>query len=177
MKKRIDIGILSVGIILLAAGLYLIGINEDPQGIFRVLPFVCIGLGCGMFGHGMGNIISRQALKGSPEIARQIEIELKDERNIAIGNQAKAKGFDMMTFAFGALMVCFALMEIERLKDYENKHPQMCSLKEINQAGGYTYLLKKSALSIRLMSPRSEASRNKAAESIRKNRKYRKTSS
>ena len=94
MKKRIDIGILSVGIILLAAGLYLIGINENPQGIFRVLPFVCIGLGCGMFGHGMGNIISRQALKGSPEIARQIEIEQKDERNIAIGNQAKAKGFD-----------------------------------------------------------------------------------
>ena len=60
-----------------------------------------------------GNIISRQALKGSPEIARQIEIEQKDERNIAIGNQAKAKGFDMMTFAFGALMICFALMEIE----------------------------------------------------------------
>lgn len=66
---------------------------------------------------------------------------------------------------------------IERLKDYENKHPQMCSLKEINQAGGYTYIIKKTALSIRLMSPRSEASRNKAAESIRKNRKYRKTSS
>ncbi len=66
---------------------------------------------------------------------------------------------------------------IERLKDYENKHPQMCSLKEINQAGGHTYILKKSALSIRLMSPRSEASRNKAAESIRKNRKYRKASS
>ena len=91
----------------------MICINENPQGIFRVLPFVCIGLGCGMFGHGMGNIISRQALKGSPEIARQIEIEQKDERNIAIGNQAKAKGFDMMTFAFGALMICFALMEIE----------------------------------------------------------------
>ena len=113
MKKRMDIGILSVGIIMLVVGLYLIWINENPQGIFRVLPFVCIGLGCGMFGHGMGNIISRQALKGSPEIARQIEIEQKDERNIAIGNQAKAKGFDMMTFAFGALMICFALMEIE----------------------------------------------------------------
>lgn len=66
---------------------------------------------------------------------------------------------------------------IERLKDYGKKHPQMCSLKEINQTGGHTYILKKSALSIRLMSPRSEASRNKAAESIRKNRKYRKTSS
>lgn len=41
------------------------------------------------------------------------EIEEKDERYIAIGNQAKAKGFDMMTFDFGALMICFALMEIE----------------------------------------------------------------
>ena len=30
MKKRMDIGILSVGIILLVVGLYLIGINENP---------------------------------------------------------------------------------------------------------------------------------------------------
>lgn len=66
---------------------------------------------------------------------------------------------------------------IERLKDYGKKRPQMCSLKEINQAGEHTYILKKSALSIRLMSPHSEASRKKKAENIRENRKYRKESS
>lgn len=57
---------------------------------------------------------------------------------------------------------------IERLKGYENKHPQMCSMKEINQKGGHTYIFKKLALSIRLMSPRNEASRNKAAEAYEK---------
>ena len=65
---------------------------------------------------------------------------------------------------------------IERLGNFSKKHPQICWLKDMNQAGGHTYLLKKSALSIRLMAPRSEASRNKAAESMRKNRRYRKTS-
>lgn len=60
----------------------------------------------------MGSIISRKALKGSPEIARQIEIEKKDERNLMLASRAKAKGFDMMTFAFGALIICFALMGI-----------------------------------------------------------------
>lgn len=63
---------------------------------------------------------------------------------------------------------------IERLEMYRKKHPRICRLKEINLAGGYTFLIEKSALSIRLMSPRSEESRNKAADSIRQNRKYRK---
>lgn len=113
MREKRDTGILTVGIVLLAGGLFLLRTTESPEGILRVLPFVCVGLGCGMFGHGMGNIVSRKALKKSPEIVRQIEIEQKDERNIAIANHAKAKGFDMMTFVFGALMICFALMEIE----------------------------------------------------------------
>lgn len=65
---------------------------------------------------------------------------------------------------------------IERLGNFSKKHPQICWLKDRNQAGGHTYLLKKSALSIRLMAPRSETSRNKAAESMRRNRRYRKTS-
>ena len=36
-----------------------------------------------------------------------------DERNVMIGSLAKAKGYDMMTYVFGALMVAFALMGAE----------------------------------------------------------------
>lgn len=113
MKRKTDIWILCIGLILLAAGLYLIRMDSDPEGILRVLPFVFIGFGCGLFGHGMGNIVSQRALKENPELVRQLEIEQNDERNIMIANGAKARAFDMMTFVFGALMVCFALMQID----------------------------------------------------------------
>lgn len=60
-----------------------------------------------------GNAISRKVLKNSPDIARQKEIEKNDERNVMIASRAKAKAFDLMTFVFGALMLSFALMEVD----------------------------------------------------------------
>ena len=41
-----------------------------------------------------------------------MEIEKKDERNIAIANQAKAKAYDAMVPVFGVLMIVFALMNV-----------------------------------------------------------------
>ena len=102
----------AAGLLLLGVGLYLIkGVSISQEII--ALPYICIGVGCGAFGHGMGNIMSKRALKNHPDIQRQIEIEKKDERNIAIGSRAKAKAFDIMVFVFGALMVSFAMMGVE----------------------------------------------------------------
>ncbi len=42
-----------------------------------------------------------------------MEIELKDERNIAIGQKAKAKAYDLMLFVYGALLLAFVLMRVE----------------------------------------------------------------
>ena len=44
---------------------------------------------------------------------KQLEIDQKDERNVAIGNRAKARAFDFMLYIFSALMITFALMEVE----------------------------------------------------------------
>lgn len=63
----------------------------------------------------MGNLISDKAIQNYPDIKRQIEIEEKDERNIAISSRAKAKAYDIMTFVFGALMVSFALMGVDMI--------------------------------------------------------------
>lgn len=79
----------------------------------NALPYVCIGVGSGIFGHGMGNVIGRQAIKNSPDIQRQIAIDQRDERNIAISNRSKAKSYDLMIFVFGALMLSFALMGVD----------------------------------------------------------------
>ncbi|WP_405107131.1 hypothetical protein MHH28_26465 [Paenibacillus sp. FSL K6-1217] len=114
MKKSVTayIGVVA-GLILLAGSLYLIRANPDPEGLMRTLPYVCIGLASGMFGSGMGELIGRRALKNSPAIAKQMEINKHDERNIAIATRAKAKAYDMMIFVFGALMLALALMETD----------------------------------------------------------------
>lgn len=116
MKKEAKYYYLSVfGFVLLGLGLYLSKKIIEPEGIMRALPYVCIGLGCGVLGHGIGEIISYKALKNSPDIRKQISIEKLDERNILITSRAKAKAYDMMVFIFGALMLTFALMEIDMI--------------------------------------------------------------
>jgi hypothetical protein len=112
-KNIVDYISTTIGVILLVAGLLLVKTLVNPQGILRALPYVFVGIGCGAFGHGMGNIISRKAIKNSPDVQKQIKIDRNDERNITIANRAKAKAYDMMTFVFGALMLSFALMGID----------------------------------------------------------------
>ena len=102
-----------LGCLLAAGGFLLLHGYGDAQGVMAVLPFLCIGLGCGLFGHGAGGLLSQRALKGSPEIQKQLEIEQNDERNVALANRAKGRAFDIMLYCYGALMVCFVLMQVE----------------------------------------------------------------
>ncbi|BBI33477.1 hypothetical protein [Cohnella abietis] len=114
MKKPISSYFFTViGAGLLASGVYFIKTIEDPQGILRALLYICVGLGCGIFGHGMGEIIVRLATKNNPAVAKKLEIVHKDERNLANANRAKAKAFDLMVFVFGALNITVALMDID----------------------------------------------------------------
>ncbi|MCE5187861.1 MAG: DUF6442 family protein [Eubacteriales bacterium] len=114
MKKNIgNVIALIVGLVLLGSGLFLIRAYPVEQGVLRALPYVCIGLGCGLFGQGVSGFVNRAVLKKNPEIAKQQEIEQKDERNQEIASRAKAKAYDAMIFVFGALMVAFALMGID----------------------------------------------------------------
>ncbi|WP_127493353.1 hypothetical protein [Paenibacillus glycanilyticus] len=114
MNKTISTYFLALlGIGLLAGGLYFIKSIEDPQGILQALPFICFGLGCGIFGHSMGEIFMLFARKHNPAAAKQLEIDRKDERNLAIVNRAKAKGYDMMAFMFVPMILAFSLMAID----------------------------------------------------------------
>lgn len=112
-KKVINTLTLVVGLALLGAGLYLVKTVFAPTGVMLALPYVFIGLGCGMFGQGVSGFVNRAVLKKNPEIAKQQEIEQKDERNQEIANRAKAKAYDAMVFVFGALMPSFALMNVD----------------------------------------------------------------
>ncbi len=110
MKQAKNIGLSLLGFVPIGAGIYMIRTVSDPQGIMRALPFLLVGFGCGIFGHGLGDLLAKKAVQSDPAMARQLEIAQTDERNVMIGSMAKAKGYDMMTYVFGALMVAFALM-------------------------------------------------------------------
>ena len=104
MKGK-DYLIFVAGAALLCAGWYLLNIVDDPHGMMRTLPYVFLGSGCGIFGYSLSRIFTRCLMKKYPETVRQMEIEVKDERNAAIASRAKAKAFDLMIFVFGILMV------------------------------------------------------------------------
>ena len=110
MKKAKYYLIAAAGAALFALGLFLVKAYPESEGILLTLPYLCIGLGCGAFGHGLGDILNRKAREKDPEMARQLDIEAKDERNVKHANAAKARGFDMMTYVFAALLLAFALM-------------------------------------------------------------------
>lgn len=111
-KNNYDYITVIVGLLLFGTGLYLVKLFPMPSGVMRSLPYVCIGIGSGIFGHGMGNVIGRKALKDNPQAMKQMKIDKNDERNIAIANRAKAKAYDMMVFVYGALMVSLSLMNV-----------------------------------------------------------------
>ncbi len=114
MKKNAgNYGMVILSLVLLATGMVLLKAITAPQGIMQTLPYICIGLGCGLFGGGMGGILGNRALQNHPEIRKQKEIEEQDERNRAISDRAKARAYDLMIFVFGALMISFGLMNVE----------------------------------------------------------------
>ncbi|MDD4772997.1 MAG: hypothetical protein PHZ09_05260 [Eubacteriales bacterium] len=101
------------GFMLLTAGLILAVSLPDAQNIMRTLPYIMIGIGSGIFGVNLGAAIQNHLLKKDPRAARQLEIETKDERNIAINTKAKAKAYDLGLMVFGALILAFALMRAD----------------------------------------------------------------
>lgn len=105
MKKKYLEVLLSI--VLMGSGLYLSKVWSS------VVPFFLIGFGCTLFGKGVGEIVSDKAVNKDLELKRQMEIEVNDERNRMIEYKAKARGFDVMTYAFAALMISLGLMNID----------------------------------------------------------------
>lgn len=105
--------IVAGALLLLVAALLLKLAPAQEQPLLRVLPFLCLGVGAGLLGQGVGQLLQRKALQGNPELARQQQIEVEDERNIQLAQRAKAKAFDLMIFVFGALLLAFALMQVD----------------------------------------------------------------
>lgn len=112
MKKSTYVLITLCGVLLFAGGFCLLRLHPSLGGMAETLPYLLIGVGCGVFGYGLGELLSRLAKENDPAMAKQLEIEAKDERNVMLGNAAKAKGFDMATYVYSALLLSYALMKV-----------------------------------------------------------------
>ena len=108
--KWIGWGAVALGALMAGAGIWMARGFAQAQGLMAALPYVLIGLGCGAFGYGAGAAANAMVARRYPDVARDKEIEEKDERNVAIANRAKARALDSMYYVFGALMVALALM-------------------------------------------------------------------
>ena len=112
MKKSVlSVLYIVLGLGLAVSGLLLVKCLSNPTGIMETLPYIMAAIGCGIFGSGVGSMVNQRVLKKAPEVAKKMEIETKDERNVMIANMAKAKAFDIMTYVFGGLMLTYALLD------------------------------------------------------------------
>ena len=103
-------GIISLlGLAAVVAGFILVRMGAG----IAPLPYVLLGVGCGAFGWGAGELLKRRAVEDDPEIEKRLRIEQQDERNRTIADRAKARAYDAALYIFSALMLCFALMQVE----------------------------------------------------------------
>lgn len=108
MNKPIRVILLAIGLALLIVGAVLMTMGHFEE--VKVLPGVMIGVGAGLFGHSLGALIQERTLQRHPEEARRFRIEQTDERNVAIGNEAKSRAFDVMGYVYAALMLTLVLI-------------------------------------------------------------------
>ena len=103
----------AIGFVIFIAGLVLIKLLPEAGGILKTLPYLCIGIGAGIFGGNLGTAIKNKTALKNPQVAKQIEVEQKDERNQAISDKAKARAYDLMIYVYAAVLLAFALMQVD----------------------------------------------------------------
>ena len=104
-----------LGIGLVVVGFLFHNKNVSTDKMIAIIPYIFIGVGCGIFGHFMGNLIKYFSIKNHEELERQIQIDKNDERNILIAEKSKAKAYDLMIYLFASLLIIFSLMGVDKL--------------------------------------------------------------
>ena len=103
----------AIGLIIFGAGLALLKFLPDADGVLKALPYLCVGVGSGIFGGNLGMVIKYKTMLKNPQAAKQIEIEQKDERNKIISNKSKARAYDLMIYVYAAILLAFTLMQVD----------------------------------------------------------------
>lgn len=109
MKKNIIYFVMLIcGIVLFCIGGFILKGDE-----VTAISSIFIGVGAGMAGLSIGEIITIYLVKKDPAYKKRIDREANDERNIYIANKAKSKAYSYMIYAFGVLMLIYSLMNVD----------------------------------------------------------------
>jgi Flp pilus assembly protein TadB len=108
-KNFLFVVLILVGVLLVTAGALL----KDEA--VKEWSGVLIGVGAGLTGMSLANLVTAWVEARNPAYSRQVAIEQKDERNQLINNAAKAKAFQAFTPVMGMLMLVFVLIKVELL--------------------------------------------------------------
>lgn len=112
--KNLVFALFGLALIVLGILAHMHGVSVE-KGIVAMY-YLLIGIGCGIFGHHTGNIISYFSTRNNEELKRQIEIEKNDERNLLIAEKSKSKAYDLMIYLFAAMLIMFSLMGVDKLQ-------------------------------------------------------------
>lgn len=102
MKDKKMLYMIIAGIAVILCGICLLLSDKSNDGIQGLL----FGIGSGLLGAGIADVISKNMYRKNPELYKKITIEKNDERNIDIKNKAQAKaGIILMYLNFILAMV------------------------------------------------------------------------
>lgn len=104
---------LGIGLVVVGFLFHKNSVSTDKMIV--TIPYIFIGVGCGIFGLFMGNLIKYFSTKNHEELERQIQIDKNDERNILIAEKSKAKAYDLMIYLFASILIIFSLMGVDKL--------------------------------------------------------------
>ena len=82
--------------------------EEEVKAIAGVL----IGIGAGLTGLSISNLIMKRYEQKNPDIKKQNQIEFKDERNQMIRNRAKARSGDILQWLIVGLVYIMILFDV-----------------------------------------------------------------
>ncbi len=110
-KRIIPIICIIVGIILVL--ICIVGKNINIFDTYKSLFGILLGIGSGLFGGGLGQLVNVLIVNKYPEAKKKKEIEENDERNVYINNMAKAKAFNLMGIVLPIVILIGILIDIK----------------------------------------------------------------
>jgi len=107
-KTRFYIATLVIGILLLASSFVVHAMTEG----FKSLEGVLLGVGAGLIGMSIANLVMKYYERKRPNFKKQNEIEFNDERNAQIRYRAQAKAGSILVWLLIAFIYLLILLDV-----------------------------------------------------------------
>ena len=87
------------------------GFLRDEE--LKALSGVCIGVGAGLFGMSVANLVTYRMRASHPEVFAKKDIEVNDERNTIVRDKAGAKVNGILMIILAVITLVFVLLDVE----------------------------------------------------------------